>query len=58
MKAKNHTVKIHRHNRSNHELLPHELGAHLFAIIRRNIAARRESSPARNVQMTFAFQAE
>lgn len=58
MKAKNHARKAHRTNRSSHDLLPHELGAHLFAIIRRNLAARRESSAIRDEQMTFAFQAE
>ena len=58
MKAKNRTRKTHRTSRSSHDFLPHELGAHLFAIIRRNLAARREPSAIRDEQMTFAFQAE
>lgn len=58
MKAKNHIGKTRRHNHRSNELLPHELGAHLFALIRRNLAARREPSVARDVQLTFAFQSE
>jgi hypothetical protein len=57
MKAKNHpnpTRSIRRHE----EPLPHELGTHLFALIKRNLLARREqrsslAQPAN--QLTFAF---
>ncbi len=58
MKAKNRTSKTRRRDHRSNELLPHELGAHLFALIRRNLAARREQAVARDVQLTFAFQAE
>jgi hypothetical protein len=40
------------------EPLPHELGTHLFALIKRNLLARRERRPsvARPAsQLTFAF---
>mgnify|MGYP006952834039 CR=1 FL=1 len=57
MKAKNHTRSVNR-TRSNRqeEPLPHELGTHLFALIKRNLLARRQSphNPSAD-QMTFAF---
>ncbi|MEX1045081.1 MAG: hypothetical protein WEC73_03040 [Chthoniobacterales bacterium] len=38
------------------EPLPHELGTHLFALIKRNLLARRrpDRTPAAS-QLTFAF---
>jgi hypothetical protein len=40
------------------EPLPHELGTHLFALIKRNLLARRERRPSvaqPASQLTFAF---
>lgn len=37
------------------EPLPHELGPHLFAMIRRNILARSAPAPQPQTQLTFAF---
>jgi hypothetical protein len=59
MKAKNHTRSLHRHHRRRHEEpLPHELGTHLFALIKRNLLARRQR-PLETVQtpsqLDFAF---
>ena len=56
MKAKNRPSHSNQNSRSS-EPLPHEMGAHLFAIIRRNLRARHnnESIPARQSQLTFAF---
>jgi hypothetical protein len=53
MKAKKHTTirTATRHE----ETLPHELGHHLFALIRRNIAVRHQPAPAAKVQLQFAF---
>lgn len=57
MKAKTPTPSANRTRRNRHdEPLPHELGTHLFALIKRNLLARRQSShtpPAD--QMTFVF---
>jgi hypothetical protein len=57
MKAKNHTRPVNR-TRSirQEEPLPHELGTHLFALIKRNLLARRQSPHNTSAdQMTFAF---
>jgi hypothetical protein len=57
MKAKNHTRSVNR-TRSirQEEPLPHELGTHLFALIKRNLLARRQSPHNTSAdQMTFAF---
>ena len=57
MKAKNHNCSANRsRNIREEEPLPHELGTHLFALIKRNLLARRQSSrtPSAN-QLTFAF---
>lgn len=55
MKAKNHPT-TGRRTRSD-EPLPHELGLHLFALIRRNLLARRAMRPPQPQasQLTFAF---
>lgn len=45
-----------RATRRHEEILPHELGTHLFAMIRRNLVARRETARVPVTQMTFAFQ--
>ena len=54
MKAKNRLNR--RHSIRREELLPHEVGAHLFALIKRNLLARqsKEIAPRAN-QLTFAF---
>jgi hypothetical protein len=54
MKAKKHTTPSNRHPR-NDEPLPHELGAHLFALIKRNLLARARPAQAAPSQLTFAF---
>jgi hypothetical protein len=55
MKAKIH-ASTHRRTRSD-EPLPHELGLHLFALVKRNLLARRTVRPPqpRASQLTFAF---
>jgi len=55
MKAKTAIHRIHR-NRAD-EPVPHELGRHLFALIKRNLLARRAPRSARPAvsQLTFAF---
>lgn len=55
MKAKTY-ITANRHSR-NGEPVPHELGRHLFALIKRNLIARRgKQQPApRASQLTFAF---
>jgi len=57
MKAK--TTHRNGHNRRNNhdQTVPHELGRHLFALIKRNLLARREARPSPQVasQLTFAF---
>jgi len=55
MKAKKHPNRPYRNHRRD-ELLPHELGTHLFALIKRNLQARRTAQPApAPSQLTFAF---
>ena len=56
MKAKRHPQNGRR-NPHRDQPLPHELGVHLFALIKRNLLARRERrpSPAAASQLTFAF---
>jgi hypothetical protein len=56
MKAKTHRPS-HKANNHRDQPLPHELGVHLFALIKRNLLARRERrpSPAAASQLTFAF---
>lgn len=57
MKAKNHTrrttgvSKCHKAE----EILPFELGTHLFAMIRRNITAKGKAAPSQDIQLTFAL---
>ena len=57
MKAKTHPHPARRVHRRE-EPLPHELGTHLFALIKRNLLTRRQArasiAPAPS-QMTFAF---
>jgi len=56
MKAKTHP-QTSRKTPHRDEPLSHELGVHLFALIKRNLLARRERrpSPAAASQLTFAF---
>jgi len=56
MKAKTHTHPP-RGNVRREDPLPHELGVHLFALIKRNLLSRREQRPiaAPANQLTFAF---
>jgi len=54
MKAKNRLSR--RDHREHEEPLPHEVGAHLFALIKRNLLSRHAKPPApRPNQLTFAF---
>jgi|GEM_PF-1468147 len=56
MKAKNQPRPANR--RRDDEPLPHELGVHLFALIKRNLQARRAARPSGGPapsQLTFAF---
>jgi len=54
MKAKNRSSR--HHHRKLEDPLPHEVGAHLFALIKRNLLARhgKPSAPPPN-QLTLAF---
>jgi len=54
MKAKNRLNQRHINRRE--DPLPHEVGAHLFALIKRNLLARhgKTTTPAPS-QLTFAF---
>ena len=54
MKAKKHPDHLTRHRR-HEEPLPHELGTHLFALIKRNLLNRTRPVPATASQLTFAF---
>ena len=57
MKAKTHPSPGHN-SRRREEPLPHELGTHLFALIKRNLLARRQPRPSITQppsQLTFAF---
>jgi hypothetical protein len=54
MKAKNATIHRNRNHQS-HEPLPHELGRHLFAMIRRNLTSRQQAPAPQPAQLTFAF---
>ena len=54
MKAKK-TARPVRPPSRHDEPLPHELGAHLFALIKRNLLARGKPAPETPGQMTFAF---
>ena len=54
MKAKNHPS--HRQSIRRDNALPHEVGPHLFALIKRNLLARQNKQAAQPPnQMTFAF---
>jgi hypothetical protein len=54
MKAKNRIT--HRHTTRREDPLPHEVGAHLFALIKRNLLARRQPTARQSKsQLTFAF---
>ncbi|MFZ9932237.1 MAG: hypothetical protein ACO3J2_03590 [Chthoniobacterales bacterium] len=54
MKAKNRIT--HRRSTRREDPLPHEVGTHLFALIKRNLLARRQpaGTPSPS-QLTFAF---
>jgi hypothetical protein len=54
MKAKKHLHHVNR-NRRDEEPLPHELGTHLFALIKRNLLARAKPTQSAPSQLTFAF---
>jgi hypothetical protein len=54
MKAKNTSHQRPRKLR-NEETLPHELGRHLFAMIRRNLLNRQKPQSTTADQLTFAF---
>jgi len=55
MKAKTPSRQSHRNRQA--EPIPHELGRHLFGLIKRNLLAQREvrASAPRPDQLTFAF---
>ena len=54
MKAKNRIT--HRYTSRREDPLPHEIGAHLFALIKRNLLARRQPTATPSAsQLTFAF---
>ncbi|MEX1116333.1 MAG: hypothetical protein WEB53_13865 [Akkermansiaceae bacterium] len=53
MKAKKNPNHLTRHRHE--EPLPHELGTHLFALIKRNLLARAKPAPTTASQLTFAF---
>lgn len=56
MKAKKHTARANRESAGHSsEPLPFELGAHLFALIRRNLLASGRTQEAPPVQLTFAL---
>ncbi len=57
MKAKNTTRSGHRTpSIRRDDPLPHELGVHMFALIKRNLLARRRSQDTTSVsQLTFVF---
>ncbi|MDA0293553.1 MAG: hypothetical protein O3A75_03885 [Verrucomicrobia bacterium] len=57
MKAKNHPRSGHRTpNSRRDDPLPHELGMHIFALIKRNLLARRRSQDTPSTsQLTFVF---
>jgi hypothetical protein len=54
MKAKN--LRHTRRSRREEAPLPHELGPHLFAMIRRRLLAQRQPAPPPATQLTFAFE--
>ena len=54
MKAKKHTSHSNR-NRRGQEPIPHQLGTHLFAMIRRNMQSRARITAPAATQLTFAF---
>jgi hypothetical protein len=56
MKAKKYSTRSHHTGRRD-DLLPQELGAHLFAMIRRNLTRNPQEPERRDVQLTFGFQA-
>jgi hypothetical protein len=54
MKAKNRIT--HRHTTRREDPLPHEVGAHLFALIKRNLLSRRQPTARPSTsQLTFAL---
>ncbi len=55
MKAKTPIRQLRRN--SPEEPVPHELGRHIFALIKRNLLAQRTGRPTtpRSDQLTFAF---
>jgi len=54
MKAKKYS-RPSNHHRRHEDPLPHELGTHLFALIKRNLLNRAKPAPAAPSQLTFAF---
>ncbi len=58
MKAKNYphpSTETRRRRAMQEEPLPHELGRHLFAMIRRNLMARAQPAPEQAKQLFFAL---
>lgn len=56
MKAKKYRIQKTRCSRVPEESVPHELGTHLFAMIRRNLISRnRPVAPVAPVQLQFAL---
>jgi len=53
MKAKK--IPFTRRQRREEAPLPHELGPHLFAMIRRRLLAQRQPPPPTATQLTLAF---
>lgn len=56
MKAKRLHPNINRRRQREEEALPHELGTHLFAMIRRNLLARQQPPAPTAIQLSFGFQ--
>lgn len=55
MKAKKYRTQKASTSRAPEELVPHELGRHLFAMIRRNLVSRTQRPPVAPVQLQFAL---
>jgi hypothetical protein len=56
MKAKRLHPNINRRRQREEDPLPHELGTHLFAMIRRNLLARQQPPAPMATQMSFGFR--
>jgi hypothetical protein len=56
MKAKRLPSHLNRRRQREEEALPHELGTHLFAMIRRNLLARQQPPAPTATQLSFGFR--